>query len=152
MRESKVEEAVQLFKSGCNCCQSVFTPYAGLYGMPKDEALMLTSAMGGGIGRMREVCGAVSAMALVCGYIDGNADPDNQVKKEKIYQRVRDMSDEFARQNGSIICKELLGILEREESAAPSERTEEYYAKRPCVRCIRCAAEIIESTLGEEFL
>lgn len=152
MRKSRVEDAVQLFESGYNCCQSVFVPYAGLYGMPKDEALMLTSGMGGGIGRMREVCGAVSAMALICGYIDGNADPDDQAKKEAVYQRVRDMSDEFARQNGSIICRELLGILGREKSAAPSERTEEYYAKRPCVRCIRCAAEIIESSLGEEFL
>lgn len=151
MKKSRVEEAVSLFESGYNCCQSVFTAYAGLYGMDKGEGLMMTSTMGGGVGRMREVCGAVSAMALLYGLIDGNEDPKDQAKKEAVYQRVRDMSDEFARRNGSIICKELLGIAEREESAAPDIRTEEYYAKRPCTQLVRCAAEIIESNLGEEF-
>lgn len=152
MKKSRVEDAVRLFESGYNCCQSVFAAYAGLYGMDKDEALMLSSTLGAGVGRMREVCGTVLAMALLYGLIDGNADPEDQAKKEAVYQRVRDMSDEFARRNGSIICKELLGIPGREESAAPSIRTKEFYEKRPCAGFIRCAAEIIESNLGEEFL
>lgn len=144
---SRVEEAVRMFSSGYNCCQSVFAAYADLFGMDREEALRLASPMGAGIGRMREVCGTVSAMALLSGLADGNSDPEDEEKKTAVYQRVRDMSDEFVKKNGSIICRELLGILGREESAAPSARTEEYYAVRPCVKFVRCAAEIVEKTL-----
>lgn len=147
--ESRVEEAVRLFSSGYNCCQSVFAAYADLFGMDREGALKLASPMGAGIGRMREVCGTVSAMALLSGLADGNSDPEDEEKKTAVYQRVRDMSDEFADKNGSIICRELLGILGREKSAAPSARTEEYYAVRPCVKFVRCAAEIVEKTLLE---
>lgn len=142
-----MEEAVRLFESGFNCAQSVFGAYADLFGMDREEALKLASPMGAGIGRMREVCGTVLAMALLSGLADGNSDPGDTVKKTEVYQRVRDMSDEFAAANGSIICRELLGILGREKSAKPSERTEDYYAKRPCVKFVRCAAEIVEKTL-----
>lgn len=146
-KQSRVEEAVGLFTSGFNCCQSVFAAYADLFGMEKEEALKLTSPMGAGIGRMREVCGTVSAMALLSGLADGNIDPEDETKKTAVYERVREMSDEFADANGSIICRELLGILGREKSAAPSERTEEYYKVRPCVKFVRCAAEIVEKAL-----
>lgn len=146
----RVEEAVKLFASGYNCCQAVFAAYADLYGMDKETALKLASPMGAGMGRMREVCGTVSAMAMLSGLADGNTDATDEAKKTEVYQRVRDMSDEFAAQNGSIICRELLGILGREKSAAPSARTEEYYAVRPCVKFVRCAAEIVEKTLVEK--
>lgn len=151
MAESRVEEAVRLFESGFNCAQSVFAAYADLFGMDKEDALKLASPMGAGMGRMREVCGTISAMALLSGLADGNSNPEDTAKKTEVYQRVRDMSDEFAKANGSIICRELLGILGREKSAAPSERTSEYYAKRPCVKFVRCAAEIVEKTLVKEF-
>lgn len=150
MTGSRVEEAVRLFESGFNCAQSVFGAYADLFGMDKEAALKLTSPMGAGMGRMREVCGTVSAMALLSGLADGNSDPEDVARKTEIYQRVRDMSDEFAAANGSIICRELLGILGREKSARPSERTKDYYAKRPCVKFVRCAAEIVEKTLVPE--
>ena len=146
-----MEEAVKLFESGFNCAQSVFAAYADLFGMDKETALKLASPMGAGMGRMREVCGTISAMALLSGLADGNSNPKDMERKTEVYQRVRDMSDEFAAANGSIICRELLGILGRERSARPSERTEEYYAKRPCVRFVRCASEIIEKTLVPEF-
>lgn len=151
MAESRVEEAVRLFESGFNCAQSVFGAYADLFGMDKEAALKLASPMGAGMGRIREVCGTVSAMALLSGLADGNSNPEDIVRKTEIYQRVRDMSDEFAAANGSIICRELLGILGREKSAMPSQRTEEYYAKRPCVKFVRCAAGIVEKTLVKEF-
>lgn len=150
-RESRVEDAVRMFESGYNCCQAVLATYSRLYGLEKDDALRLASPMGGGIGRMREVCGPVTAMALLYGVIDGNIDPEDEEKKKEVYERVREMSDEFARRNGSIICRELLGIEGREESAAPSPRTKEFYATRPCSRLVRCAAEIIEDKLGEEL-
>ena len=149
-KSDRVEKAVELFASGYNCCQAVFAAYADLYGMDKETALKLASPMGAGMGRMREVCGTVSAMAMLSGLADGNSDAADEAKKTEVYQRVRDMSDEFAAQNGSIICRELLGILGREKSAAPSARTEEYYAVRPCVKFVRHAAEIVEKTLVEK--
>ena len=149
-KSDRVEKAIELFASGYNCCQAVFAAYADLYGMDEETALKLASPMGAGMGRMREVCGTVSAMAMLSGLADGNADAADEAKKTEVYQRVRDMSDEFAAQNGSIICRELLGILGREKSAAPSARTEEYYAVRPCVKFVRCAAEIVEKTLVEK--
>ena len=120
--ESRVEKAVQTFESGFGCAQSVFSTYADLFGMDRETALKLASPMGGGIGRMREVCGAVSAMALLAGLKEGNTDPSNEEGKEKIYLLVRQMSDKFREENGTIICRELLGLLEREDSARPERR------------------------------
>lgn len=145
--ESRVEKAVQTFESGFGCAQSVFSTYADLFGMDKETALKLASPMGGGIGRMREVCGTVSAMALLAGLKEGNTDPSNEEGKERIYLLVRQMSDKFREENGTIICRELLGLLEREESAKPEKRTEEYYASRPCSRLVASAARIIEENL-----
>lgn len=145
--ESRVEKAVKTFESGFGCAQSVFSTYADLFGMDRETALKLASPMGGGMGRMREVCGAVSAMALLAGLKEGNTDPSNEEGKERIYLLVRQMSDKFREVNGSIICRELLGLLEREESAKPEKRTEEYYASRPCSRLVASAARIIEENL-----
>ena len=145
--ESRVEYALSLFKSGYNCAQSVFAAYADLLGMDTETALKMSSAMGGGIGRMREVCGTVSAMAMLAGLKEGNADPENEQAKEHIYALVRRMSALFKEQQGTIICRELLGIEGMEESAKPSIRTPEFYASRPCGRIIACAAEIIEDVL-----
>lgn len=145
--EARVEYALSLFKSGYNCAQSVFAAYADLLGMDTETALKMSSAMGGGIGRMREVCGTVSAMAMLAGLKEGNADPENEEAKEHIYALVRRMSALFKEQQGTIICRELLGIEGMEESAKPSVRTPEFYASRPCGRIIACAAEIIEDVL-----
>ena len=145
--EARAEYALSLFKSGCNCAQSVFAAYADLLGMDTETALKMSSAMGGGIGRMREVCGTVSAMAMLAGLKEGNADPEDEEAKEHIYALVRRMSALFKEQQGTIICRELLGIEGMEESAKPSIRTPEFYASRPCGRIITCAAEIIEDVL-----
>ena len=116
--ESRVEKAVQTFESGFGCAQSVFSTYADLFGMDRETALKLASPMGGGIGRMREVCGAVSAMALLAGLKDGNTDPENEEGKERIYAIVREMSDRFKEKNGTIICWEYW-----KESRAPGRRS-----------------------------
>lgn len=145
--KSRVEEAVRTFEEGYNCAQSVFVTYADLFGIDRIQALKLASPMGAGIGRMREVCGAVSAMAMLAGLKQGNTDPKNMDAKEEIYALVREMSDRFEMESGSMICRELLGNLEREESARPQERTEAYYSKRPCSRLIATAAKIIEETI-----
>lgn len=145
--DSRVEQAVSTFEKGFTCAQSVFATYADLFGMDRETALRLASPMGGGIGRMREVCGVVSAMALLAGLKEGNTDPENEEGKERIYLLTRQMAEKFKQKNGTIICRELLGIEGMEESAKPSKRTKEYYSKRPCSRLVADASEIIEEML-----
>ena len=141
---------METFESGYTCAQAVFVTYAGLFGMDRETALKLASPMGGGVGRMREICGAVSSMALLAGLKEGNTDPENEEGRERIYVLVRRLADRFKEKNGSIICRELLGITQREESAKPAPRTKEYYASRPCSALVASAAEIIEEMLLED--
>lgn len=147
---SRVEQAVSTFEEGYTCAQSVFATYADLFGMDRQTALKLSSPMGGGIGRMREVCGVVSSMALLAGLKEGNTDPANEEGKERIYLLVRQMAEKFKEKHGTIICRELLGIDGMEESARPSERTEEYYRERPCSQLVATASRIIEEILLEQ--
>lgn len=148
---SRVNDAVEMFLQGYNCAQSVFATYADLFDMDRETALKVSCSMGGGMGRMREVCGTVSAMSMLAGLKTGNVDPENQQAKTENYELVRLMADRFKEENGSIVCRELLGITEREASAAPEERTGLYYKKRPCKEMIRLAAQIVEETLvGEQ--
>ncbi|MEG1847913.1 MAG: C-GCAxxG-C-C family protein [Lachnospiraceae bacterium] len=148
---SRIEEAVNMFESGYNCAQSIFATYADLYGMDRETALRLSSPLGAGIGRMREVCGTVSGMAMLAGLENGNTDPTDEAGKKAIYEQVRQMSDTFKEQTGSIICRDLLGIAAREASAAPELRSAQYYAKRPCSRMVATAAKIIEEQLLADF-
>ena len=149
--ESRVERAAATFAEGYNCAQSVFSTYADCFGMDRETALRMSSAMGAGVGRMREVCGAVSSMAMLAGLKEGNADPHDEEAKEHIYALVRQMSARFREAYGTVVCRELLGLEEGvEESAKPSIRTPEYYASRPCSGIIACAARIIEETLLNE--
>lgn len=146
--ESRVDRAVQTFEEGYNCAQSVFSTYADCFGMDRETALRMSSAMGAGVGRMREICGAVSSMAMLAGLKEGNDDPHNEEAKEHIYALVRQMSARFREEYDSILCRELLGLEEgMEESAKPSVRTPEYYASRPCPGIIACASRIIEEML-----
>ena len=147
LKESRREQAVEAFLGGCNCAQAVFSTYADLFGIDRRTAMNLTNSMGGGISRLREVCGTVSAMALLAGLAEGDVDPGDLKAREKVYQRTRDLTTKFEEENGSLICRELLGILGREQSARPSERTPEYYKKRPCAKFVACAAKIIEEDL-----
>lgn len=149
--ESRVSAARDMFLSGYNCAQSVFVTYSDLFGMDRETALRLSCSMGGGVGRLREVCGTVSGMALMAGLVCGNTDPDDQEAKTKNYETVRNMAERFKKEHQTIICRELLGLIEAEESAAPSLRTEEYYKSRPCVRFVETAARIIEETFPELF-
>lgn len=145
--ESRTERAVETFKEGYNCAQAVFSTYADCFGMDRETALKMSSAMGAGVGRMREVCGAVSSMAMLAGLKEGNADPQDEAAKEHIYALVRKMSARFKEEYGTVICRELLGLDSVEESAKPSIRTPEFYETRPCAKIIACAARIIEEEL-----
>ena len=140
----KGDRAYDLFKQGYNCAQAVFGAFCEELGMDFDTAVRLASGFGGGIGRMREVCGAVSAMALLAGLKEGNTDPANEEGKERIYLLTRQMAEKFKEQHDTIICRELLGLEGMEESAKPSERSEQYYQERPCSRLVATAARIVE--------
>ena len=135
------DRAVMLFKEGKNCSQAVFVAFAPDLGLPEDVALSISVGLGGGVGRMREVCGAVSGSAMLVGLKYPDFD------KMQVYEKVREIIDEFKKTNHSIVCKELLGISSPEKSAKPEERTGEYYQKRPCVQIVEDAALAVEKIL-----
>lgn len=144
------QKARDLFKSGYNCAQAVFSVYAEHYGIDTQTALKLSSSFGGGMGRLREVCGAVSAMFMVAGLAKGYSSNDNPEEKKAHYERIQYLAKEFEKLNGSIICRELLGLTEKKDSPTPSERTAEYYKKRPCEELIADACNILDDYLAKK--
>ena len=144
---SKREEAMKLFKAGYNCCQAVVGAFSDDIDIGFKTAMLISSSFGGGMGRMREVCGTVSGMLMVLGLRFGYSNPKAFAEKTEHYKRVQECAGKFKEKNGSIICRELLGLgLKRGEadSHIPSERSKEYYKKRPCVDLVGDAAEILE--------
>ena len=141
------EKAVNNFREGYNCAQSVLLAFANKVGLKENEALKLASSFGGGMGRLREVCGAVSAMFMIAGILKGYTEPNNDVVKADHYKLIQDLAAEFKSKHGTIICRELLGLDGTEFSPIPSARTDEYYKERPCEEFIKCAAEIVEEDL-----
>lgn len=145
--ESRVDRAEANFREGYNCAQSVFLAYADIAGIDRATALKLTSALGAGFGKLREVCGAVSGMTLMAGLLEGYTDSEDRENKIKVYHKTQEMAAEFKKRQGSIICREILNLKEGEDQAEPSVRTKEYYEDRPCLNAIRNAAQIIEEML-----
>ena len=146
---SKANEAKELFEGGCNCCQAVFCAFADKIDIDKELAMRLSAGFGGGIGRMREVCGAVSGLTMVLSERFACTDPNNKEEKAALYALVQKAAGEFKEENGSIICRELLGLPETEASHIPEKRTNEYYKKRPCAELVHCAAAIAGKYLEE---
>ena len=162
--EHRREKAKELFLDGYNCSQAVFVAYADKYGIDKELALKLSASFGGGMGRMREVCGAVSGMMMVAGMETGQTKPKDPDAKKANYDMVQKLARRYKEEYGSIICKELLGLVpmqgqekkeagETEVTAAeftdtkPEARTEEYYKKRPCLEQIQKACDILDEIL-----
>lgn len=143
---SHAERARFLFRLGYNCSQSVFGAFAEELGMDLSTAMKLSCSFGGGMGRLREVCGAVSGMLMVCGMKHGYATPETGCVKAEHYRLVQQLANTFREQNGSIICRELLGGTVS-HSPIPTERTPEFYRLRPCERLISYAAELAEQQL-----
>lgn len=142
-------KAMDLFKEGYNCSQAVFLAFEDKYMIDRPTALMLSSSFGGGMGRLREVCGTVSGMFLVAGVLYGYDDPKDYDKKKEHYARIQYLAQEFEKRNGSIICRELLGLDNKKEGPTPDKRTEEYYKKRPCAELVGMAAAIMEQYILE---
>ncbi len=146
---SKKEIAKNYFLEGYNCAQAVFLAFAEDEGLNKDIALKIASSFGGGLGAQREVCGAVSGMCMALGLKRGYNTAKDYAAKQKHYLAVQEICAEFKNQNGSIICRELLGLDKNNLPIKPEQRTEGYYKKRPCAELVAMAAEILENYLSK---
>ena len=143
------EKAEALFKDGFNCTQAVLIAFEDVTGLERGSAARLASSFGGGLGRMREVCGTVSGAAMVLGIAKGYSDPKAFDEKKAHYERVQEFAKRFKEQNGSIICRELLSGSGAAEGTVPERRSPQYYKKRPCAELCRRAAEILDQMLTE---
>ena len=140
----RADRAKELFMSGYNCSQAVFLAFADKYGIDEDTATLLASSFGGGMGRSREVCGALSGALIVNGMETGTTDVRDTAAKANNYQSARELMETFRADNGSIYCRELLGIGQKKESPVPETRTDAYYKKRPCPEIVYGAALMLE--------
>ncbi len=144
------EKARDNFLQGYNCAQSVVLAFEDVLdeaGIDANVAARLSSPFGGGMGRMREVCGAVSGMLMVLGLVEGYDDPKAFAAKKELYARVQELAGAYAQENGSIVCRELLGLGKGSSEATPERRTDAYYRKRPCPELCACAARILAEHL-----
>ena len=149
--EERVERARNYFLEGYNCAQAVVMAFDDIMAMNVAQLARLAAPFGGGMGRMREVCGTVSGMAMVAGAIAPSNNPKNLEERKTNYALVQTFAESFRQENGDIVCRRLLGlepVVERAETAMPSERTSEYYKKRPCVEYVACAARIVAEHLA----
>lgn len=147
--DKRVEKAIALFKQGFNCSQAVCAACADLYGMDEEVALRVAASFGGGIGRMRQTCGAACGMFLLAGLEKGSAVAGDAEGKKQNYALVQSLAEKFKQENGSLICSELLGIAPKPQDPAPEARTEAYYRKRPCVEMVASAVRIYLESLTD---
>ena len=143
------EEAKRLFLEGYNCAQAVFCAFCDLTGMDIDAAARLSSSFGGGMGRLREVCGTVSGALLALGILRGYDDPKDPEQKKAHYALVQEYARRFREKNETIVCRELLKGIPVTPGGTPEERTSEFYARRPCLRLVGEAAQILDEMLAE---
>ena len=139
----RIEKAVALFKEGFNCSQSVVAAFADQYGFTHEQALRMSASFGGGIGRMRETCGAACGLFMLAGLETGAVEGADRDGKARNYAVVQELAEEFKRRNGALKCADLLGLSKKEPVVStPEARTAQYYAKRPCVKMVEEAARI----------
>ena len=142
-----VERAVELFVEGYNCAQAVAAAFGDLTGLDEKTAARMASCFGGGMGRMREVCGAVSGMLMVAGVLYGYDDPKATTEKRELYAQVQAMAGQFREELGSIVCRDLLKNPPSDPN--PTPRTEQFYKDRPCARMVATAARIMDEFIQE---
>lgn len=135
------------FKDGCNCTQAVLLAFSDRTGLDAETAMRIASGFGGGMARMREVCGAVSGMFMAAGLILGDDGVPSHEHKRALYAQLQALAAQFRAENGSLLCRELLSGTRISPDGIPEERTEQYYRKRPCAELCRCAAELLEQYL-----
>lgn len=148
--QKRIDRAVELFMKGYNCSQSVTVAFADLYGFSEEQALKMSAGFGGGIGRMRQTCGAFCGAVALAGMDCGATDGADREGKSHNYSVVQGMAAKYKDRNGSLICAEILGLNGAEAvpvSAEASERTPEYYKNRPCAMKVKSAATIFAEYL-----
>lgn len=150
MYEERIKRAVGLFKDGYNCSQSVMAAFADLYGFTEEQALRMAASFGGGIGRMRQTCGAACGMFLLAGLETGAVRGDDREGKARNYAVVQELARRFRKENGSLVCAELLGLDRKAGiSPVPEARTAGYYRKRPCAMMVESAARLFAAFLED---
>ena len=143
------EEAKRLFMRGYNCAQAVFCAFCDETGLDIDTAARLSSSFGGGMGRLREVCGGVCGALMALGAVCGYDTPGDDAAKGNHYRMVQDYARRFREKNGAIVCRELLKDIPVTPGSVPEPRTPEFYARRPCLRLVGEAAAILDQMLIE---
>jgi C_GCAxxG_C_C family probable redox protein len=143
MENERIEKAVELFKEGFNCSQAVVCAFADKYGFTREQALKMSASFGGGIGRMRETCGAACGLFMLAGLETGATEGADSKGKAANYALVQELAEEFKQRNGALRCADLLRLSKKEPIVStPEARTNQYYAKRPCVKMVEEAARI----------
>jgi len=143
MENERIEKAVALFKEGFNCSQSVVAAFADKYGFTNEQAFKISASFGGGIGRMRETCGAACGLFMLAGMETGATEGADREGKAANYKLVQELAEEFKQRNGALRCADLLGLSKNEPVVStPEARTNQYYDKRPCVKMVEEAAKI----------
>lgn len=148
--EERALRAKEYFNNGYNCAQSVALAYADITTLDEKMVATITASFGGGLGRLREVCGAVSGMAFVASFISPCPMADNAEAKKANYALVQEFAEQFRQKNGNIVCRSLLGLDRPKDEPTPSARTAEYYKKRPCAEYVYDAALIVGEYLVKQ--
>jgi len=144
------EKAAELFIEGYNCAQAVFGAFCDVTGIDEKSAMTISSSFGGGMGRLREVCGACTGAFMVAGILFGYDDPKDDLAKKEHYALIQDIANRFKERNNTIICRELLDGIAKDTLPTPTPRTEEYYKSRPCLRFVMDAADILDEIIKEK--
>ena len=149
--DERAEKARQLFYDGYNCAQSVVLAYCDYFDIDPSLVASISAPLGGGMGRLREVCGAVSGMFMVLGLYYKNDAPADLAKRKLVYTAVQELAAKSKELNGSIICRELLNLDHKSDIPTPEARTEAYYKRRPCANYVASAARLVGEKLNEEL-
>lgn len=147
---TKAERARELFLEGYNCSQSIAGAFCDELGLDFERAVTLSAGFGGGMGRLREVCGSFSGITLVLSAVCGYKETDD-TKKKALYEKVQTLGKEFKKRNGSLVCRDILSLQANEKTdPTPEKRTEQYYASRPCATVVYNAAAVLEEFLSSQ--
>ncbi len=147
---ARADKARNAFLTGYNCTQAMLVAFSDKLGIPAEELLKAAQPLGGGLSRLREVCGAVSGGALVLGSFFGTANPKDHETKSEVYKKTQLFGKRFEELNGSVVCRDLLGLKEQRSDPSPEHRSASYYAKRPCAELVWLAALLIAQIAEKE--
>ena len=145
---TRKEQAVAYFKQGYNCSQSVVLAFKDLVNIDEATLLKIASPFGGGMGRLREVCGSLSGAFIILGLLYGYDTPETGQVKAELYERVQSLARQYENDKGSIVCRELMHLNVKHDDSKPEARTKDFYTKRPCIELIAYATELLENYIN----